>query len=359
MEDVYEELDAQVKPSDRAFAITLTDADYKIAKINNQQFASQEEAYETVPTILNSKYPHLEVGTAVTVTFNYSHFPSNNFTVTEVSEHTVTEDEYVAAGFTYKNFDTTDDMITFLNTTFPKREENEVMYLTYTWYNSSAYSSRQTVTSPFIYVNGEWNKVYEVTEEDYATVGMNPDGNTRRNFSSYDTDNLPYYFNRFLGENAKGADQVGDIHYVLYKYYSSSTGLVQRVMAMRYNGNGWAQVATEEATVQFAKEGNTWVPDLRIQYTLLSADYTWIADEHPNVADAAAVASLKRYRNFDTSMWSSEAIVKALGTLLKAKFPDAEVGQKFNVTYVFYSGATGTTSITLELNESGNYQLAE
>ncbi|WP_299819434.1 hypothetical protein [uncultured Pontibacter sp.] len=354
MEDVYDELDALDKVSDHTMAITLGADDYKIAT-KNAYFLSEEDAAAKIPAILDSKYPHLDNGTVATVTYNTATTVFTNTYVSSVEEYEVTDEEYTALGFKYGNFDSADDMVTFLKHKYPEAKDKQLVKLTYAWYNGSTDPSTQDVTNHFFLVNGEWVQTYLVTNANYESVN-----HTKYTFSSSDGDNLALYLDKFLKESVLGA-KAGDVQYVSYAYYSSSSKTTsQRVTAMGYNGSNWYELdesVTTEAALNFSKQDGVWVPDLSIRYTLVGADYLWISEQP--VGDAAALASLGRYSNFDTSLWPRADLIKALGALLKNKYPNAEAGQKFKVTYIVYAGGTSSAEITLILDEAGEFEEAE
>ncbi|MCX2739652.1 hypothetical protein [Pontibacter anaerobius] len=355
MEDVYDELDAVNTESDLKMALTLTPAHYKVVT-NKTYFLSEEDAAAKIPAILDNKFPHLDNGTLATITYNSATTVFTNTYVSTEEEYTVTDEDYAALNFKYGNFDSADDMVTFLNYKYPNAEDKQLVKLTFDWYSGAASPSTQEKIDHFFFVNGEWVDTYVVTEENYESVE-----HTKYSFSSSDGANLDLYLDKFLRESVLGA-KPGDVQYVSYAYYSSSSRTTsQRVTAMAFDGTSWKSLkdsVTEEATLNLSKQKGIWVPDLSIRYTLVADDYGWIAQQE-GIADATAIASLSRYRNFDVSMWSTDNIVKALGTLMKKYYPNAKAGQKFSITYVIYAGGTSSTSIKIMLNESGNYQLAE
>lgn len=359
MDDVYDELDAVNTGSDLKMTLTLNADQYKVVT-NKSYFLSEEDAAAKIPAILDNKFPHLDNGTLATITYNSVTTPFSNTFVSNEVAYTVTEEDYnalIAQGaIRYKNFDSPDDIVALLNYKYPSAADKQLVKLTFNWYSGSASPSTQEVTDHFFFVNGEWVDTYVVTNANYEAVD-----HTKYSFSSSDGANLDLYLDKFLRESVLGA-KPGDVQYVSYAYYSSSSRTTtQRVTAMVFDGTSWTALkdsVTEEATLNFSKQKGIWVPDLSIRYALVADDYNWIAQQE-GIADAAAIASLARYRNFDVALWSTENIVKAMGALMKKYYPNAKVDQKFSITYVIYAGGTSSTSIKIKLNSAGNYELAD
>jgi len=62
---------------------------------------------------------------------------------------------------------------------------------------------------------------------------------------------------------------------------------------------------------------------------------------------------LGSYGNFAASSWPLDDRREAFAQLLADKFPNAEVGTRYLLTYMLYSGGTGAANITMEKTESG------
>ena len=350
MEDVYEELDSlEGSFKKEGLVLKLVDADYKTS---NKFYASEEAAVAAIPAILQSKFPQLGNGSKVKVTFNLASPTAANNVVSGWSKYTVSDEDYLANGFKYKNFDSPDDMITFLNAKYPDAADNQLVVLTYQYYSGTT----STVTDSFYFVDGAWVNAYHVTPENYDAVGSG----RFDNFESKDDALLPDYFNRFLSDVIYSAKE-GDVQYVSYTYYGGGTN--QKITAMVFNGTRWiAAPATQEATIQFGKKNGTWVPDLTKSYTLVAADYTWIASQ-PALGTTDQLKNLGDFGNFYQSWngspnyWSNNNIILALGGLLKHKFPNEEVGQKYSVTYAYYASGNKTNTVILIKRASGEWEI--
>ena len=366
MEDVYEELDAQKGPfikKDIEYTLSLSDFEnVKIKDVN--YFGSNEQAVTVIPAMLNRKYPQLENGSSVIV--NYNLVPSVG--VKTKIDYTITEKaDYELGGARFTSFDSWSQIKTFLEAKFPAEQakakgepvEGRLVNLTYTLYDGSGSPSSKTVTDAFYFINGEWVKTYLVTEADYVSVNRN----RYNNFTAADQEMLGTYFSRFLVENDIKAE-AGDTYYVTYTYYDGSK-TTQAVTAMGYNGTTWTRATPAtplQVTAKFSKKNGVWVPDLTKSYTLAAADYTWISQQ-PTLGTEAQLKNLGSYGNFYQSWegspnyWSNNNITDALAAFMKNKFPNEEVGQKFNVSYAYYAGGNKVNTITLIKRESGNYEV--
>jgi hypothetical protein len=367
MEDVYEELDKKF-PDTYATDVTLdlAKADYELLKghsaAKNLYFTNEQEAATEIPNILTKKYAHLDNGTTVTVGFTALSFPLfNNNAVSNVVNYTVTEEDYDVTGDgRYDSFNTLDDIFTILKHLYPNAEANKLAVLTYDWYYGAASPSTQEKTGSYYFVNGKWVEAYHVSVADYTSVN-----HTKYTFSSSDGDNTALYFDKFLKENVFGA-KAGDVQYVSYAYYSSSSRKTsQRIMTMTFNGTSWVPVEKDmvyTSALQFLKEDGNWKPDITIKYALTSSDYQWIAG-NAALGTNASRSNLGQYGNFyqgnpnSSNYWSQDMINVALAALLKNKYPNAEVGQKFLLTYVAYNGGNTSITIRLQLQPSGEYKV--
>ncbi|WP_207435333.1 hypothetical protein [Sabulibacter ruber] len=375
MEDVYEELDAL--PRDRSeyqnIDITLSQTNYKDIKGNdvpsyvgnNYYFASEEEAAKFIPLYLNTAYPQLLEGDIINVTYNALKFAFKGNTVAERDAYTLTDADYALGGTTFKNFDRWSQIETFLNTRYATPLQGRLVTLTFTWFSNNQSPTSQTRTDSYYYTNGRWEDAYLVTTEDYLKVERN-----RNNaFAPADEALLPGFFDNFLKNKIFGA-KAGDVQYVSYAVRMSSSSTLQQVMGMMYDGSNWTRIpnnyfSTEPRTLTFLRKNGVWAPDLTVRYTLVAADYEMIAG-FSNVGTQANRDNLKQFKNFyqvgngtDTRYWTEAQIFAGLAEFLKAKYPNAEVGQKYQLTYIVYRGSNTTVQTTLEKKESGNYEVIQ
>ncbi|MBC5993621.1 hypothetical protein [Pontibacter cellulosilyticus] len=358
MEDVYEELDKQYPDVyTKDMNIELAKKDYELLKgkpvAKNYYFASEKEAAELIPTILDKNYPQMGNGTSVTVAFNKLAFEFKGNKISSFAMYTVTDEDYSAMGHRFSNFDSSNEMIEFLEYKYPDAVENMKVILTFDYYTGTT----NRVRDAFYFLNGAWRNIYFVTNDDYALV----DRGRYDNFTSADDDMLPVFFNKFLSDNIIGAE-AGDVEYVSYAYFSGGK-TTHKLFTMIYDGTKWNAVTenvTTPAVLAFAKKDGVWKPDLTVRYTLAAADYQWIAS-NPALGTETNRTNLANYGNFyqsnpnSSNYWSNEQIVAALGALLKNKYPNSEVGQKYQLTYAAYNSGNITVTVTLELQSNGSY----
>lgn len=129
------------------------------------------------------------------------------------------------------------------------------------------------------------------------------------------------------------------------------------LVAYQFDGSNWIPFDdVVSRTLQFGNDGEAWIPDNTIKYTLATADYTAIA-ANPDLGNTAAQSNLASYGNFNTGggYWTTEEIYEAIGYVLLTNFPGSEVGQKYQVTYNTYPG--GDLQVHLILTEAGSYEV--
>lgn len=209
----------------------------------------------------------------------------------------------------------------------------------------------------FTYSGGAWEPsegVYYVTSEDFDSMGE-ASGQPGRydNFgSTMPPDN---YLPTFLSSTSPYSyGQDGDELIVVYPYYSSSSGAQIRGNLYSVVDGEWVGYqSTQSTTLQFGHDGTTWVPDNTIKYTLTNADYEYIGEVLGSDPEySGIVATLTNYHDYDSS-WSDEQILYSLFVLAEHNFPDAEIGQKYEMTYLVYSGGTSEKTASIILTTDG------
>jgi len=346
MEDIYEELDAtQENIITGEASYTLTDGDYDDLDLSYGNFGSIDDAKTELPAFLSNKYPVWGAGSLVNVTFKLYHKKNDEKSLTV---YEVTSQDYADNGHNYGNFSSQDDITDFLNVKFPNAAHRELVSLTYKYYSSG---SVKTLNDGFILVDGVWEKSLGFTDEDYEAMGE-----SFPNFSFEDEafQKIPIY----LKEKFKYDDkQAGDIEGIMYKLYVTDVDDVDGdgrtddrttysyVAFFIYDGMNWSKYENViDESIKFGHDGNTWVPDNTIKYTLTSADYALVGND--------------RYGNFDVRAGRDEADeqvrVDKISTILLHNFPNDEEGQKYIVTYNIYNGANGVWTLAV-IKQGGAY----
>ena len=210
------------------------------------------------------------------------------------------------------------------------------------------------MTNPFYYNNDAWMMPLILESEDYTAMGQR-----YPNFD--DSDEALYKIAIFLGLEYPYAME-GDFVSVSYQFYSGSTST--RYTNFEFVDGAFNPISSvRTSSLQFGNVDGEWVPDNTIRYSLVGSDYTTIADALEE-SYSGPVASMARYNNFDrrsgnSAYWSDEMILEAMQILLNRIAPNAEVGQKYVLTYEIYNGSNGTEDISLIKNEAGEWVINE
>ncbi|MDO9036939.1 MAG: hypothetical protein Q7U59_01160 [Lutibacter sp.] len=200
----------------------------------------------------------------------------------------------------------------------------------------------------YSFTSGTWKSptdMYNLTAEDYDAMGT-ASGQPGR-YNNFDSSMLiDTYISTFLRikypYSKEGTEQI-----VLYKYYSSTSGLQTRGNLYTVTNGVWVGYkSTIDTTLQFGHDGSTWVPDNTIKYEFLKADYDYIKTTFATVDGyATAVANLTSYGNISTFNWTPAQIDAAIGAVLMRNFPGMAEGQKFAATIYVYDGSSHNLTI--------------
>jgi len=334
MEDINAVIDAQEEVISGEATLTLSDDDYDALNLNYGNFSSIEDAKTMIPGLLSNKFPVWGEGSLATVTFKWYNpmsTPSGYVYALSDAEHNA------ITGKTYGNFDKSYHIFNYLDATFPSPSEGEFHSLRYRFYAGG----ETTLTDGFLYKNGQWIRFVGFTPDEYKAMGE-----SYPNFSSHDEAaiKIPLALPDIYKFNPKKA---GDIVQAMYELYKGGGRTKSYVNNYIFDGTTWSKynnVAVE--TIKFGHDGNVWVPDNTIKYTLTSADYALVGND--------------RYNNFDVRAGKDEESVEArlakINTILLNNFPGMAEGQKFAVFYNVYSGAAEVWEMRVILS-GGQYVL--
>lgn len=189
------------------------------------------------------------------------------------------------------------------------------------------------------------NGVYLLVAADFDSMGeaAGQPGQFNNFSSSIAPDN---YLPTFLSLKYPFA-QEGDELFVIYDYFSSSTGAQLRGNLYTKTNGVWVGFkSTIDTTLQFGHDGSTWVPDNTIKYEFVKADYDFIVATFTGVDGyATAVANLSSFKNISTFNWTPVQFDAAVNAVLKNNFPGMAEGQKFAATIFIYDGSSHNTTI--------------
>lgn len=346
MEDVYDEIGDIEKVITGDVAFELSDDDYEFLEQGYGNFSSVDDAKELIPNLLEDKYPVWGAGSLAAVTFKLYN-PKK--TEKSLVVYKVSSSDYADLGFTYGNFSSFEQIVTFLDWKYPNPADRVLVALTYKYYNGSV----NTVKNGFIYVSGEWQFLQGFTKDEYGEMGENYDNFTSKTVAEK---RIPIYLKDYLKYETV---ETGDIQPIMYNIYQTDYDDIDEdgktddkatysyAFYCIFDGNAWVEYENIiNQTIQFGNDGSVWVPDNTINYTLTAADYELVGNG--------------RYGNFDVRAGKAEETVEVrlekINTILLNNFPAAEEGQKYSVDYNVYSGAAEVWNMKVILS-GGAYVL--
>lgn len=345
MEDIYEEIDAQIQVISGEAKITLEDSDYEDLGLNFGNFGSVDEAKSLLPGFLSDKYPAWGKESLAEVTFKL-YAPRRDEKSLTVYE--VTDADYTAGGHNYGNFDSFDDITGFLNSKYPNAANRLLVSLKYKYYSGG---TTYNLDNGFINNAGVWEMSTGITDQEYADMG---EGRAQFSYEDEAYEKIPVLLKDKFKYNGNVA---GDVEGIMFKLYVTDTqdidndgrtddrALYSYVAFFIYDGENWSKYNNViNESIKFGHDGTNWVPDNTIKYTLTAADYELVGNG--------------RYGNFDVRTGKDEeteaARVAKISTILLNNFPSDAEGQKYIVTYNIYNGANGVWSIAV-IKEGGVY----
>ncbi len=370
MKDVYEELDKNPTAISSDLDFVLEDDDYELSGNENaakyKSFSNVDDAKEGIPNILAAKYPQLGAPSSALVGYDlyqgsakyiYNDY-EGDYVGGEVTKpipvYEVTKEDYdaVLGEGNYGSFSSIGQLRDFLNYKYPDARDNDGVLLTYMYYSGST----NEVTNTFSKHYEVWyeQRVLSKDAGDYAYMGRTGDY-----FSSQDEgeEKIPVWRNPQF-PYAKAGDRY--LVQYLWRNYDDEDddGTPKespRLVLSEYNGSEWVMVGSiVEAQLQCGHDGEKWVPDNTLKYTMTSADYTAVsiayADSNPEGS-----ASMGSYGNYDITLWSQDEIEESIGGVIETNFPGSEEGQKYLVFYNVWTGSSGETRTEHLILSGGKY----
>jgi len=364
LDKTYKQLGDLPAPKASAASVTLTlaAADYGLLPKGHAAktafyFKSIDTAKVDIPLILASKYSTYGDKSSALVTYanpNLSIKPADS--VYSHIYYVPTQDDYYSITTKYTDFSTA-QAIAFLNLKYPAPNNNQLVVLNYTYYESgfTPSSGISNTIHSYLYLNGAWTKIYTISPAQYAAA-------FRGNYNEFviaDAPNLVNIFNTLLKTDptVAGPVKTGDVIYVSYNYYQSTPTPAtdyQRVQPLIYDGVNWVTKSLS-STLSFVKTNGTWVADNTVTYKLTAADYTFI--KTTNVGVSTARDNVAQYGDFNistpisaTTGWSDADINSVIALILAHDYPNAVANQKFIITYAAYNGATISVTKTFVFN---------
>lgn len=226
--------------------------------------------------------------------------------------------------------------LVFLAYKYPSPAANQLAVISYTLYTGTDNS----VVNSFLYLNGAWKKIYQVTPAEYTETG---EGKYDQ-FQASDLGNLPGDFNFFLKNDITIADtaKAGDVEYVSYSYFASSKAY-QKVMTLTFDGNNWGSPSASQVTGSFLKSNGAWaavLPVPTIYHTLSTADITLIANS--TFGTSSQRTDLGKYGDF--SSWATADLDNAFTLVLTTDYPTPKLNTNYVIVYLNYTGGADVST---------------
>lgn len=198
----------------------------------------------------------------------------------------------------------------------------------------------------------KWAEPFTLTDDDYSAMGQS--------YPNFSDEDLAWYRIAIYLKTISPYAEKGDMTAVAYDLYSGS--VETEYVNFIFDGAVFNAIpSVVEKSIKFGHDGVAWEPDNTIKYTLVTADYSFIASEFTGVDGfVAAAGNLDNYGNFSRyegdTKWSDDMLVTAMGVLADNINPTASVGQQYVFTFSTY-GPFSTESISIILNESNVWVL--
>ena len=335
----------------------------------NSGFATVEEGRTSIPLLLASILPQAGANSVVNVTFDvflFTPYEDDKF-VTEYRSTQVSTQEYADLGFTFGNFSNPTDIDTYMQFKYPNGvitaddgstittiKNSTAIKLTYLYYSDSLNEETNIV----YYLDGKWRLAdYVLTNNDYDAMG-----NGQYNNFGYENGvieantKIPV----FLGTDLYKFNNT-PIDYLTIQYDNDiGDGVIsKRLNFYSFDGKSGSLFngkLTYNEAFGYNISKNIWEGDNTIKYALTTDDYASIAAKA--IADGTtntdatlleAGENLQQYGSFNLSNWTDLMLVTAIGTRLLELFTTSDEGQKYLVSYDFYDGNAGNTTVKLIL----------
>ena len=206
----------------------------------------------------------------------------------------------------------------------------------------------------YTYDGSRWEEaenVFYLSKSDYDAMGE--DSGRPGRFNNFSNSVAPEdYLPRFLSRTSPyDFAQEEDEVLVIYRFFNGSTVL---------RGNSYSVVNGEwtphQVQLQFGHDGNKWVPDNTIKYTMGRPDYDLIiaalSAKYPD-----ATSSMDNFGNMDrragnSAQWTDEMVLEAITVILDGINPTAVEAQKYIVTIDVFNGSRTTEDFAV-IKENG------
>ena len=350
----------------RELIYTLTDDDYAVADdecgcSGFGNFSSEDDAANYIPVALAAAFPGLGEGSSALVTYDIFNGSSPDLRG-DFDERTVTDDEYDALGFSFGNFDDKNaDLALWANTFVSGGSDGDFIDVTYEFFGGGG--TNTTVDRVVFTVAYGWMYAFPVSQEMYDFTGESDNcfGVPDYSFDGEASDVLPIYLNEFMTLFINEGDRL----LIQFNYDNGDDcdagppiidPTEQDVILYIFSGGEWIEYGDgfqiTQNELSFGHDGNSWVPDNTIKYTLGTDDYSSIATAYSGT-NSAGSDSMGSFGNYDLTLWSTDEIFDSITARLVELFPTQE-GQKYLVSYAVWRPGSGTDELHV-VYENGEY----
>ncbi len=313
---------------------TLTSEDYDF--IDNlcsctsfENFANEDDVKEHVPSVLAEVFPNLGKGSEAAVTYDFFNGSAPDLEGTQQS-FTVSPQEYTDLGFGFGNFSNLAiDVPTYADFKVGAGMDGNYIDVTHEFFSDG---STSTVTTRVVWVVSLDAWVWAEPLPDASYVDFFGEDGTDFSSEQEGMESIPAWLSatKMLAED-------GDHSLIQWNWEEAfTTFTLQSVALFIFDGTNWDEY-TEVAQVtprsfSFAYDGEDWIADNTIAYTLSSDDYASIAAATSS-SNPSGSNSMTSFGNYDLSLWTSEEIYETITNRLLQLFPAQDIFQKYQVTY--------------------------
>jgi hypothetical protein len=303
--EVYEQLAKAQKPYHESFSYTLTDNDY--TTIKNIALAKAKNAHDSaiakdigslkmfnvhidpslyIPDFLGQTFLALDSASAIKVQYKYSY------------EYTLDPSQIFKPSDTYtKNSSLSDSLLKY----YPNANAGDTVVAIYSYNDGTTTSTVKKILS-LSKDKTSWEVVpdgYVLMDEDYESMGTGP-GKYHSFSSSVDPN---FYIPIFLEQKFPYV-KAGQTYEVIFNYYDGKkTNKVYNIYT--FDGDKWQGIYNK--TDQYIHNGEKWVFDPTVHYTMTKDDYqidvNWIKNNDTLKGYIDPVYSKNTERYFGASAW--------------------------------------------------------
>lgn len=328
--------------------ITLTDDDYDIVDQGFGNFGSEDDAKDLIPVILTENYPQLGSGSSALVHYDLW----NPIRINDEFTDTLTAEDYDALGQGFGTLSRNSHIIEAVEYLYPEPGNNDVVTITFEWWCGGC-DDQGTQTRKVSYYDGRWYIAYVPTADDYAFMGQS--------FPNFDSRSTARARIAKVLDQRYLFDDPGTIRTSVFVYTFKDNNDVRQFVdflaVFQFDGANWQPFQdVVQRSLQLGHDGDKWVPDNTIKYSLTGADYVAIAAAYESINPGGS-SSMATFGNYDIGLWPSEQIQSSIGERLIEIFPTVEE-QKYLVSYDTWEPGAGVRQIHL-IYLSGKYELVQ